>query len=79
MASILTATFTELDGSVITGPITKNKNGTFLFRNTNSASDLYFLVQKFNDGWHFAGGPSTYTIPQQFIDAVGQVIDEYYR
>jgi len=71
---ILYAKIKLFDGSYATGPVTTQDYEEFLFRNTGSSLDLYFLLKKDDAGWHFSRGPE---IPpaQEFIDQVGQQID----
>lgn len=64
-----------MDGSLATGPVTTQDYQEFLFRNTGSSLDLYFLLKKNDLGWHFSGGPGI-VIPQEFIEQVGQQIDQ---
>ena len=73
---ILYAKVRLLDGSFATGPVTTQDYEEFLFRNTGSDLDLYFLLKKGNSGWYFSDGPTSITIPQSFIDQVGQQIDQ---
>jgi len=56
------------------GPVTTQDFQEFLFRNTGSSLDLYFLLKKDDAGWHFSGGPEM-NIPPGYIDQVGLQID----
>jgi hypothetical protein len=71
------ATFSAINGELLKGPVTVNENGEYLFRNQHTADDIYFYLKKTNDEWHFAGGPSTYNVPREFIKSVGEQIDEF--
>jgi hypothetical protein len=72
------AYFKALDNSQLAGPVTKDGD-EYLFVNKNSSADIYFKLKKSFQGWHFAGGPTTYTVPQRFIDDVGAQIDQHFQ
>jgi hypothetical protein len=71
------ASFDAINGQLLKGPVSVDENDEYHFQNKNSADDIYFLLKKSHDGWHFSGGPSTYIVPRQFIDAVGEQIDYF--
>ena len=73
---ILYAKVRLLDGSLATGPVTTQNYEEFLFKNTGSDLDLYFCLKKNGSAWHSSNGPTTVSIPQSFIDQVGQQIDQ---
>lgn len=63
------------DGAVVYGPVTTEDHQEFLFRNTYSELDLYFLLKKDEDGnWFFSGGPSI-EIPKNYVGQIGDQID----
>jgi len=59
--------------ALATGPVTTQDYQEFFFRNTGSDLDLYFYLKKGESGWYFSNGLS---VPQSFIDQVGQQIDQ---
>jgi len=64
-----------INGSVVYGPVTTEDNQEFLFRNTYSELDLYFLLKKDEEGdWFFTGGPSI-EIPKNYVGQIGRQID----
>jgi hypothetical protein len=73
---LFNAFFTSQQGTQLGGPVTVEK-GEYLFVNKNSADDIYFNLKKVEQGWQFSGGPSTYSVPQAYIDAIGEQIDQY--
>jgi hypothetical protein len=73
---LFNAFFNSQEGTELGGPVTVEM-GEYLFVNKNSADDIYFNLIKAGHEWKFSGGPSTYTVPQAYIDAIGAQIDEF--
>jgi hypothetical protein len=73
---LFNAFFDAEDGTKLGGPVTVEKD-EYLFVNKNSADNVYFNLKKSPRGWFLSGGPTTHTIPQHYIHAIGAQIDEY--
>jgi hypothetical protein len=73
---LFNAYFEAEDGSTLAGPVTVDK-GEYLFVNKNSAADVYFNLNRSAGGWKFSGGPTSHTVPESYIKAVGAQIDAF--
>ena len=67
------ARLTYIDGSDLWGPVYYHDEG-YSFMNRATVLDLHFLLIKTEQGWR-RNHPNHYSIPQSYIEQIGEQID----